>query len=203
MKTITGTAIVDKPTLRIVAIFPEGQEDHYPEFPNLYHTYHGTITADQDLTEHNCYQFRFDLQTGNAVEVPGDSERIMEQLALASRKFQVYKALTDRVSSVRQKVSTPIYGQAEVYKMKEAQARTFRKGGYKNQNRFPMVTQYAESIGRTPKQAADMILRKANEKNSVMAMTEHARVVFKNAIFSACTFEQLQQVADSIASIKA
>lgn len=201
MKTSTGTAIVDKPTLRIVAIFPEGQEDHYPEFPNLYHTYRGTITADQDLTEHNCYQFRMDLQTGAATEVPGDSDHIMEQLALASRKFQAYRILIAKVGSVRQKVHTSIYGQAEVYKMKEAQARSFRKNEYKNANRYPMVTQYAESIGRTPKQAADLILRKANEKNSILAMSEHARIIFKNGIFSACTFEQLQQVVDSINAI--
>lgn len=203
MKTITGSAIVDKPTLRIVAIFPEGQTNHSPEFPNLYHVYNGVITADQDLTESNCIQFKMDIRTGAATEIPGDSDHIMEQLALASRKFQAYQVLVASVTASRQKVHKSIYGQAEIYKMKEAQARTFRKNEYKRAEAYPLVKQYADSIGRTPKQAADLILKKANETNALLTQTEHARIVFTNGIFAARTFEQLQQVVDTINALPA
>jgi hypothetical protein len=203
MKTIHGVAVIDKATKRIVALHTATTPFHAPKFPNLYTVYHGDIQVDDaaDLNELNCIQFKFDTTTMVAVETPGDSDSIMEKLALTNRKFAVHTILTGKIVAARRNAGKSLYGQAEIYKMKESQARNFRKSGYVNPNQYPMVKQYAELLNKSPKQAADAILRKARDKNAVLANTENARLIFKRSIFNANSFDQLGQVADNINTV--
>lgn len=200
MKTLNGVIVIDRATLRIIFTSLDGKVAHIPKFPNLYSIYTGDILVEDkaNLTTKNCVNFKFDVATHTAKEVSPDSDSLMSKLSLTSRKFEVHGILSSKIAVARRSVHKTLYGQTEIYKMKEAQARNFRKSGYTNPGQYPLVTQYAEFTSKSPKQAADMILRKARDSNAVLARTEYARMVFKRSIFNATSFDQLGQVADNL-----
>lgn len=202
-KLMSISAIVDKATNRIVFFQPRANARSgmlLPLFGELFYKISKEVALDDnaDFRVENCINFKLN-STGDEVNLAAqDLDEVMLVLGLWSRKYIAYSKLMGYVLDLRRSAISSIPGQKETYARKERQARSFKRSGFKNIARFPLVADYAELEGIAPKVAAESIIRKATKSATTLRTAERNRMVFTKAIFRAPSLNALSEVIENL-----
>jgi hypothetical protein len=195
--------LYDTATRVIVYFTYDGPRAELPEVSEdlrrLYYTKDAPESFTRDtVLDHVLTEELFDIRRRENRHV-----KEMPRLLLLSAKCKAMSIVLNTVASKRRAYTKNLPFQAEIYEMKEREARQYKhshakseafKSGCQDASNYPFLNDYAGLHNMDPIDVAELVLFKADEKAKVLEVTEHQRVYWTKQILVAGSMEQLEQV---------